>query len=162
MIMKGKTVLIERFKYSPKGFFLSRPAGEGRPVSSIIAKSACILSLLAFVFILSGCSSGEDIDPKTLRGGETRATLSPAYFTGSSAKAYLAAREIPEVLDSLHCYCECKKHLGHKSLLTCFVDQHGLHCDTCINEAVMAHEMHKKGKSILEIRRAVDKEFSGN
>ncbi len=134
-----------------------------KAVGPAVAKSSGLFTVLLFAAVLTGCSGGgDDIDPKTLRGGEVRETLSPAYFTGRSARAYQAARDIPEVLDSLHCYCECKKHFGHKSLLTCFVDQHGLHCDTCINEAVMAHEMHKKGKSILEIRRAVDKEFSGN
>ncbi len=161
--MKSITIRILSLGSSLDFFFSSRFGCKDRAVCSKVAKSAGVFSVLLLSILLSGCSGGgEDIDPKTLRGGEMRETLSPAYFTGRSARAYKAAREIPEVLDSLHCYCECKKHFGHKSLLTCFVDQHGLHCDTCINEAIMAHEMHKKGKSILEIRRAVDEEFSGN
>lgn len=161
--MKNKIILIRSFKSSLEGFSSFRFGGGERDVCSAALKSAGVFSVLLLAILLSGCSGGgEEIDLKTLRGGETRETLSPAYFTGRSARAYKAAREIPEVLDSLYCYCECKKHFGHKSLLTCFVDQHGLHCDTCINEAVMAHEMHKNGKSIVEIRRAVDKKFSGN
>jgi hypothetical protein len=34
------------------------------------------------------------------------------------------AREIPDVLNQLYCYCECDKHRGHKSLLSCYTDGH--------------------------------------
>jgi hypothetical protein len=116
-----------------------------------------LVVVLAALLFFQGC--GKDIDPASLRGGETRATLSPAYFTGVTARAYKAAREIPEVLDSLHCYCECKKNFGHKSLLTCYVDRHAERCGICIEEALMAHKMHNEGKDIIAIRKAVDKAF---
>ncbi|VAV85305.1 hypothetical protein MNBD_DELTA01-1220 [hydrothermal vent metagenome] len=122
-------------------------------------KGIVVLSLFltALVFVLVAC--GGSVDPASLKGGETRQTLAPQYFTGSTAKAYVAAREIPEVLDSLHCYCECKKHHGHKSLLTCFVTTHGRNCSICIDEAVMANKLHKKGYDVVAIRKAVDKAF---
>ncbi|MFQ5585580.1 MAG: CYCXC family (seleno)protein [Thermodesulfobacteriota bacterium] len=107
-----------------------------------------------------GFVEGEITGIAELRGGETRETMSPAHFTGRVAKAYRAAREIPEVLDSLYCYCECKKHFGHKSLLSCYVDMHGAYCDVCIDEAIMAYDMHQSGKDILSIRRAIDKRFA--
>lgn len=55
---------------------------------------------------------------------ETRPTLDPARFVGKAARAHQVAREIPDVLDRLYCYCECDKHLGHKSLLSCYTDGH--------------------------------------
>jgi hypothetical protein len=55
---------------------------------------------------------------------ETRPTLDPALFVGKAAAAHRAAREIPDVLDQLYCYCRCDKHLGHKSLLSCYTDGH--------------------------------------
>jgi hypothetical protein len=55
---------------------------------------------------------------------ETRVPLSPALFVGQTARAYKIAHEIPEVLDQLYCYCECDKHLSHRSLLSCFIDSH--------------------------------------
>jgi len=119
--------------------------------------AAAYLFLMGFSLLLVSC--GSSIDPASLRGGETRQTLAPEYFTGSTAQAYRAAREIPEVLDSLHCYCECKKHHGHKSLLTCFVTTHGRNCSICIDEAVMARKLHKEGKDVVAIRKAVDKAF---
>jgi len=113
---------------------------------------------LGLVFTLSSCNSKGDV--KSLRGGEVRATLSPTEFSGETARAYQIAKEIPEVLDSMYCYCECEKHFGHKSLLTCYVDEHAAHCDICMNEAFMAYELHRQGKDIKTIREAVDARFS--
>jgi Protein of unknown function with PCYCGC motif len=56
---------------------------------------------------------------------ETRSTLDPALFTGKAAEAYRVAREMPEVLDQLHCYCACGSQYGHVSLLSCYADGHG-------------------------------------
>jgi Protein of unknown function with PCYCGC motif len=56
---------------------------------------------------------------------EKKPVLSPALFVGQTANAYRIAQEIPDVLDQLYCYCECDRHLGHKSLLSCFTDDHG-------------------------------------
>ncbi len=55
---------------------------------------------------------------------ETRPTLDPARFVGQAALAHQVARDIPETLDQLYCYCECDKHAGHKSLLSCYTDGH--------------------------------------
>jgi hypothetical protein len=55
---------------------------------------------------------------------ETRPTLDPASFVGKAALAHRVAREIPDVLDQLYCYCECDKHAGHKGLLSCYTDGH--------------------------------------
>ena len=55
---------------------------------------------------------------------ETRPTLDPGQFVGKAAAAHRVAREIPDVLDELYCYCGCDKHQGHKSLLSCYTDGH--------------------------------------
>ncbi len=119
------------------------------------------LFLLLILFVSVSCSSGKEevAQPADLRGGETRDTLPPYYFTGDTAAAYKAAKDIPEVLDSLYCYCDCKKNMGHKSLLTCYVNKHGAYCDICINEALMAKRMHSEGADAATIRKAVDKKF---
>lgn len=96
-----------------------------------------------------------------LRGGETRQTLTSSNFTGSTAISYRIAGEIPDVLDSLYCYCDCKRHSGHKSLLTCYVDEHAAYCDICQDEALMAYDLHMKGMSAKAIRAAVDRKYSG-
>ncbi len=55
---------------------------------------------------------------------ETRPTLDPARFVGKAARAYQVAREIPDVLDRLYCYCGCDRSVGHVSLLSCYTDGH--------------------------------------
>jgi len=72
--------------------------------------------------VSSGLSSGTALSPVVRR--ETRPTLDPALFVGKAALAHQVAREIPDVLDQLYCYCYCDKHLGHKSLLSCYTDGH--------------------------------------
>ena len=55
---------------------------------------------------------------------ETRPTLDPALFVGKARVAHAVARDIPDVLDQLYCYCGCDKSAGHKSLLSCYTDNH--------------------------------------
>ncbi len=137
---------------------------SGSKSPSVIAVVILVILGLGGGYMLSvnygGAGGGEVADISELRGGESRATLSPALFTGRVAKAYRIAGEIPEILDSLYCYCECKKHFGHKSLLSCYVDKHGAYCDVCIEEAIVAYEMYQSGSDIPSIRRAIDKRFS--
>lgn len=90
---------------------------------------------------------------------ETRPTLSPALFAGRTARAYQVAREIPEVLDQLYCYCHCQETLGHKSLLTCYVDNHAAGCDICMNEALAASAYTKRGYSIAEIKEKLARQY---
>jgi hypothetical protein len=74
------------------------------------------------------------------------ATLSPEKFTGTQRLGYQAVREIPQTIAQLPCYCHCDKGFGHKSLHSCFVDDHAAHCAVCIDEALMAYKMEKEDK----------------
>ena len=62
----------------------------------------------------------KSIDPKT---GLPK-TLDPNLFKGKAKRAYQVAKEIPEVLAQMPCFCECEA-FGHENLLDCFIDQHG-------------------------------------
>ncbi len=55
---------------------------------------------------------------------ERRPTLDPGRFVGKARAAHEVARESPDLLDHLYCYCECDKSIGHKSLLSCYTDGH--------------------------------------
>jgi hypothetical protein len=82
-------------------------------------------------------------------------TLSPEIFTGNKKLAYQAAKEIPEVLAQLPCYCHCDRGHGHKSLHSCFESEHGENCGICIGEALMAHSLQKRGATVTEIRKQI-------
>jgi len=86
-------------------------------------------------------------------------SASTVLNTPGAAEAYAAARHAPQVLDGVHCYCECAKHLGHRSLLTCFETDHGAQCDICMGEAVLAARLSSQGGSLDEVRRAIDQRF---
>jgi len=73
------------------------------------------------------------------------------------ARTYALVAEIPHVIDGIYCYCACSEHSGHYSLLDCYKDDHAARCDVCLSEADMAHRMHREGKSLDEIRTAIDR-----
>jgi hypothetical protein len=81
--------------------------------------------------------------------------FSDEYIRG----VYAAAAEIPEVLDGLFCYCRCRRHLGHRSVLTCFENNHGAECPVCLRSAALAHRMHAEGADLEAIRAAIDDLF---
>lgn len=52
-------------------------------------------------------------------------SLDPSLFKDPSvSKSYQAARENPELLEKMPCYCGCYNQ-GHTSNYDCFVDNHG-------------------------------------
>lgn len=82
-------------------------------------------------------------------------TLDPAQFQIANVReAYSVAKEIPDVLAQQPCYCYCQR-MGHRSLLDCFTSLHSTKCDICINEARLAGQLHRQGKTAEEIRTAI-------
>lgn len=73
------------------------------------------------------------------------------------AQIYERVAETPHVVDGIYCYCDCSEHSGHYSLLDCFHDDHAARCDICLSEGDMAYRMHHEGKSLDEIRTAIDR-----
>jgi len=91
------------------------------------------------------------------------ATLDPANYTGKARAAYAAAKEIPEVLSQLPCFCGCMDgNMKHKSNLYCFADNHGNICDMCQNIALEAQEMHRKGTPVSQIRDKIRAAYGGS
>ena len=98
---------------------------------------------------------------------EPRANVTASNVVGAAryasdpeiARVYGMAARIPDVLDGLYCHCECSKHSDHRSLLTCFESDHGAMCDICLGEAELAFRMSQEGRSLAEIRAAIDARF---
>ena len=88
-------------------------------------------------------------------------TLNPDSFTGITRDAYRAAREIPVTIAQLPCYCHCDEGFGHKSLYSCFEDDHAAHCDVCVREAVLALKLEKEQKlTPAQIRDTIVAQYS--
>jgi hypothetical protein len=73
-------------------------------------------------------------------------TLPPESFTGRRRAGYEAVRAIPETIAQLPCYCHCDRGFGHKSLHSCFVDDHAANCSICLEEALLAYRLEKEEK----------------
>src|SRR5215204_4072584 len=73
-------------------------------------------------------------------------TLEPERFTGITRDAYRAVKQIPVTIAQLPCYCHCDEGFGHKSLYSCFEDDHAAHCAVCVNEALLALSLEKDKK----------------
>ena len=69
-------------------------------------------------------------------------------------------REIPQVVDGIRCQCGCAELEGKYSLLSCYeADGMAGHCEVCQNEGRLAYRLHKQGKTLKEIRAAIDAKF---
>lgn len=86
---------------------------------------------------------------------ETRPTQDPLLYANDPyiKEAYSIAKEIPDVLDKMFCYCYCALDHKHKSLLSCYVDDHSSKCGTCLREAVVAKQLTVQGKKPEEIAK---------
>jgi hypothetical protein len=98
---------------------------------------------------------------------ERAAILDPGRFSDTRIyerevkPAYEAARQYPATLDRLHCFCECKESMTHRhrTLLTCFTNDHAAGCGICIREALLAKELKDKGLSDDEVENTVESIF---
>ena len=127
---------------------------------SSIALGVLVCVIVAGVYVAT--KPGVKVPPVAPATGfliETRPLMSDAVFIGRVAEAYRIAAEIPKVIDSLFCYCYCKKNHQHKTLLTCYTSKHGSKCDICLGEVFYAYELYNQGKTLDEIVIAVDKKF---
>ena len=77
-----------------------------------------------------------------------------------AAAVFDMVREIPQVVDGIRCQCGCATLEGKYSLLSCYeADGMAGHCEVCQNEGRLAYRLHKQGKTLKEIRAAIDAKF---
>jgi len=87
--------------------------------------------------------------------------LSPTLFNDEKTRAaYQVAKDIPEVLEQLPCFCGCMTSFGHKNNLFCFKDQHGSGCSICQDIALDARKMHDQGLSIAQIQDNIKAKYA--
>jgi len=124
----------------------------------LVAGAAAIV-LAAVLVSARPATAGAHPDPRPGITAERVLTGAAIPGTPGAADAYAAARAAAGTLDGVYCHCDCSKHAGHRSLLTCFETNHGAYCDICMGEAMMAAQMASRGTSLTEIRAAIDAQF---
>jgi hypothetical protein len=96
------------------------------------------------------------------RAGITGERVLPADSVGERGReVYTMAAQIPGLLDGLYCHCDCHERDELRSLLECFENRMASTCGICLGEARKAFEMHQAGKSLDEIRDAIDEAYGG-
>ena len=75
--------------------------------------------------------------------------------------AFEAVREIPQVVDGIRCNCGCAEIPGFYSLLSCY-EGGGMAriCEICQGEGRLAARLYKSGKTLDEIRTAIDARYA--
>ena len=124
-----------------------------------IVAGAAVAALAAVLLMARPAAGGTHPEP---RAGVTAEHVLPDFAiprTPGSMDAYAAARRAAATLDGVYCHCDCSKHAGHRSLLTCFESEHGAYCDICMGEAMLASQLAARGTPLQEIRVAIDRQF---
>ncbi|QCR31780.1 PCYCGC motif-containing (lipo)protein [Lysinibacillus sp. SGAir0095] len=101
------------------------------------------------------------------------ADILPSFLDGQHENirlVYQAAGKATDILEWMPCYCGCGDSVGHRSNLNCFIaetredgsivwDDHGTRCLVCLEIAVESVQMAQQGKSLKEIREAIDSKY---
>jgi len=137
--------------------------------------------IIPLAVILAACSGStaqpaNDQNPSTSANTQN-AALPPIDVQAEMAKApanvqaaYQFAITNPDALKNVPCYCGCGA-VGHTSNYSCYVkevkpsgevvyDPHALYCYLCVQINEDTQKMTKEGKTLTEIRAAIDATYS--
>lgn len=120
---------------------------------------AALAGLAVIVVVAVGRQGAGHVHPEPRVDEDLAVSVMPAGFFANDPRvhhAYAVAREAAVVLDGIYCFCQCHETIGHRSLYQCFQSQHGAGCDICINQAELAYRMNSEGRTLNEIRAAMD------
>lgn len=136
-----------------------RPA-RGFPLPwPILALLLLLVGALGYTALAPTAHAGEHPTP---RAEVSAAGVQPPERYAADpriAQVYAEVAQIAGVVDGIYCYCDCSRHSGHYSLLTCFESDHGAGCGTCLDQAHLAYRMTREGATLDGIRGAVDQQF---
>ncbi len=92
-----------------------------------------------------------------------------AVQTEKIKEAYLFAKNSPDALDGVNCFCGCMQHLHSgrihsKGIHDCFrngdgFEMHGSQCDMCVNTALDVKTMSSQGKTKDEIKLFINEKY---
>ena len=118
------------------------------------------VAIIAAIAWVSLRDSSEPLNESAI-AAKSADVLSPTLFNDERTRAaYQVAKDIPDVLEQLPCFCGCMTSFGHKNNLFCFKDQHGSGCTLCQDIALDARKMHDQGMSIVQIQDNIKTKYS--
>ena len=100
--------------------------------------------------------------PTPRPGVDASKVLTSAQLAGDpdAVPAFDAVRSIPAIADGIRCHCGCAGREGFYSLLSCYEGEGMARmCLVCQGEGRMAERMHRQGRTLDEIRAAIDARY---
>jgi hypothetical protein len=103
---------------------------------------------------------GPHPDPRPDVDGSRVLTADQLTDTPSLIPLFDGIRAIPHIADGIRCKCGCAAAEGFRSLLSCYEGSGmAVMCDICQTEGRMAIRLHAQGRTLDQIRRAIDARF---
>ena len=97
------------------------------------------------------------------RAGITGAKVMKAAALKDHAKLiplFASIRKIPHIIDGIRCNCLCGQPPAMYSLLSCYEGEAmAIDCAVCQGQGRLAARLHSEGKTLADIRAAVDAKF---
>jgi hypothetical protein len=105
---------------------------------------------------------GRHPEPRPGITGEKVATKEQLASVPALVPLFDTVRAMPEIADGIRCHCGCADMPGYRSLLSCYEgsDAMARECRTCQGQARLAGRLKQSGKSLDEIRAAIDARFA--
>lgn len=145
-------------------------------VSRLSRRAFIATGLGAVVTLLATPANAREHSPVCARGGRTRrphpeprpgitgakvATKEQLADASALIPLFDSVRDMPEIVDGIRCHCGCADMPGYRSLLSCFegADAMARECKTCQGQGRLAARLKQSGKSLDEIRAAIDAKF---
>ena len=100
--------------------------------------------------------------PKPRAGIDASHVLGPKELADypRARVAFDEVRQIPGIVDGIRCQCGCDEIEGNYSLLSCYErDGMARSCEICQGQGRLAFRLHKAGKSLDDIRAAIDERY---
>src|SRR5688500_14689760 len=160
-----------RYKWSYTGDDSpAAPAAFRRPVPPIrSSRRQFIVAMLAVTVdprrVVDACGAHDTSPgphPKPRPGIDASKVLSAERLKDSprALVAFDEVRQIPRVVDGIRCHCGCAGAEGFYSLLSCFEgDGMARMCDICRGQGRLAFRLHRAGKTLDQIRVAIDDRY---
>lgn len=131
------------------------------PVGPLFLTRRKFLLTAAAVLLTPRRARASGTHPTPRRGVTAARVLTRAKLHDKEvASVFDMVRRMPQIADGIRCTCGCADLEGFRSLLSCF-EAGGMaqHCDVCQGTAKLAYRLFRQGRSLAQIRTAVDKEF---
>lgn len=129
----------------------------------LLARCATVVASLVALPAAARAARRPRDDHPTPRPGITGAKVLGAKELADSPELvplFEAVRAAAPVIDGIRCHCGCADAPGNYSLLSCYEgDAMAKVCPVCKGEGRLATRMHREGKSLDDIRVAIDAQF---